>query len=90
MPPDPPGRGTRHPAGEPYRIFEPFFTTTHRGTGPGLPTVRRLINLHGGTIEADCPAEGRAVITILLPVTAPGATAAPQASTPERRVVATR
>lgn len=32
------------------KIFEPFFTTKTRGTGLGLPTVRKSIEQMGGTI----------------------------------------
>jgi len=49
------------------RIFEPFFTTKHRGTGLGLPTAKRVIERHQGTIGIDCPAEGGTIVTVILP-----------------------
>jgi PAS domain S-box-containing protein len=50
------------------KIFEPFFTTKHRGTGLGLPTARRVIERHGGTIEVECPAPGGTRVTVTLPM----------------------
>ena len=50
------------------KIFEPFFTTKHRGTGLGLPTARRVIERHKGTIEFDCPPGGGTTVTVTLPV----------------------
>jgi signal transduction histidine kinase len=34
------------------RIFEPFYTTRMRGTGLGMAISRRIIEAHGGSIEA--------------------------------------
>lgn len=35
------------------RIFEAFFSTRSGGSGLGLPTVRRIVHAHHGTIECD-------------------------------------
>ncbi len=55
------------------RIFERFFTTKpSRGTGLGLPVVKKIVESHGGTIElASTPGEGT-VFTIRLPRKAEG------------------
>jgi two-component system sensor kinase FixL len=50
------------------KIFTPFFTTKARGTGLGLPTARRLIEAHRGTIHVECPPAGGTTVTIQLPV----------------------
>ncbi len=50
------------------KIFEPFFTTKHRGTGLGLPTARRVVERHRGTIDVECPAGGGTVVTVTLPM----------------------
>jgi two-component system CheB/CheR fusion protein len=50
------------------RVFEPFFTTKHRGTGLGLPTARRVIERHSGTIDVRCPPSGGTVVVVTLPV----------------------
>jgi len=49
------------------KVFEPFFTTKHRGTGLGLPTARRVVERHGGTLDLECPAGGGTVATVTLP-----------------------
>ena len=51
------------------RIFTPFFTTKARGTGLGLPTARRTIEAHGGTIHVECPPGGGTVVRVGLPWT---------------------
>ena len=50
------------------RIFEPFFTTKHRGTGLGLPTARRVVERHHGTIDVHCPEAGGTIVTVTLPM----------------------
>ena len=49
------------------KIFTPFFTTKARGSGLGLPTVRRLIEAHQGTISIACPSGGGTIVTVQLP-----------------------
>ena len=49
------------------KLFEPFFTTKSNGVGLGLPNVKKIIELHGGTIAFKNSPEGGAVFTITLP-----------------------
>jgi len=35
------------------RIFEPLFTTKNFGVGLGLPTVQKIVEAHGGTIDVE-------------------------------------
>jgi PAS domain S-box-containing protein len=52
------------------RIFTPFFTTKARGTGLGLPTARRIVEAHGGSLAVECPPEGGTMVTVHLPFAA--------------------
>jgi len=52
------------------QIFTPFFTTKARGTGLGLPTAKRIIEAHSGSIAIDCPPGGGTTVTIELPAAA--------------------
>ena len=50
------------------RIFEPFFSTKSFGTGLGMPTVKKILETHGGGIHYDStPGEGTKV-TLWLPL----------------------
>jgi two-component system sensor histidine kinase PilS (NtrC family) len=50
------------------KIFTPFFATKARGSGLGLPTVKRLIEAHNGQVTIDCPPTGGTTVVIRLPM----------------------
>lgn len=54
-------------------LFEPFWTTKPAGTGLGLATVYRIVEAHGGAIQAHDREGGGTVFTILLPIVEEGA-----------------
>ena len=59
-------------------VFESFrqgqAARGHTGLGLGLAIVRRLVELHGGTVEAQSAGEGKgAVFTVSLPLVVPTA-----------------
>jgi two-component system sensor kinase FixL len=53
------------------RLFRAFQTTKARGTGLGLSTAKRLVDLHGGSIEIESPAAGGTRVIVRLPSTRP-------------------
>jgi len=60
------------PAHRRERIFEPFFTTKHRGTGLGLPTARRIVEAHGGTLAVGDGPNGGTAMSVTLRQAEPG------------------
>lgn len=50
------------------RIFEPLFSTKNFGTGLGLPTVRQIVNQHGGVIAVDSEVGKGTRVTVRLPI----------------------
>ena len=48
-------------------LFRPFKTTKARGTGLGMATAKRLVELQGGRIEVVCPPGGGTTVTLLVP-----------------------
>ncbi|RLS39097.1 MAG: two-component sensor histidine kinase [Planctomycetota bacterium] len=49
------------------KAFEPFFSTKSNGSGLGLPTVRKIIEAHGGTIYCESEPSRGTKFTIELP-----------------------
>ena len=48
------------------KLFEPFFTTKHRGSGLGLATAKRVVEMHHGMLTTES-GDGGAVMLIRLP-----------------------
>ena len=50
------------------KIFKPFYSTRPGGTGLGLPTTKKIIEAHGGTIEAQSEPGKGTKFSIRLPL----------------------
>jgi nitrogen fixation/metabolism regulation signal transduction histidine kinase len=50
------------------RMFEPYATTKPKGTGLGLPIVKKIVEEHQGNVRVENLAEGGAKISVFLPV----------------------
>ncbi|MFZ9708393.1 MAG: ATP-binding protein [Steroidobacteraceae bacterium] len=67
------------------RAFDPYVTSKASGTGLGLAIVRKIIDDHGGRIEAQNRPEGGACVRVMLPCRERAGPAAPRERRPERR-----
>ena len=52
------------------QVFDPYVTTKPKGTGLGLAIVKKIVEEHGGAIDADNVRTGGARVRIELPLTA--------------------
>ncbi len=53
------------------RFFEPYVTSKPKGSGLGLAIVKKIVEEHGGLIQARNPAGGGAAIVVRLPLESP-------------------
>jgi signal transduction histidine kinase len=58
------------------KLFTPFFTTRTSGTGLGLATVRKLVELHGGRVVATNRPDGGAAFKVEIPAVEGGSSEA--------------
>jgi PAS domain S-box-containing protein len=52
------------------RAFEPYMTTKEKGTGLGLPIVKKIVEEHGGSIVIENRQAGGTQVSVILPLTA--------------------
>jgi two-component system sensor histidine kinase HydH len=54
------------------KVFQAYFSTKREGTGLGLPTTRRIVRAHGGTMDLHSEPGRGSCFTIRLPVVSYG------------------
>jgi two-component system sensor histidine kinase PilS (NtrC family) len=58
------------PEGAVERMFNPFYTTRQTGCGLGLAMVQRIVDAHGGRVDAASMDAGGARFVLTLPARA--------------------
>jgi PAS domain S-box-containing protein len=53
------------------KVFDPLFSTKSFGTGLGLPTVKQIVEQHGGTVEIASKAGRGTRVVVTLPLSPP-------------------
>ena len=53
-------------------VFDPYVTSKPKGTGLGLAIVKKIVEEHGGRIEADNRRSGGARVRVMLPLSESG------------------
>lgn len=69
--------GVGIPAAAREKLFQIFFSTKATGTGLGLPTVRKIVEAHQGTVQCDSEPGKGTRFTITLPACSPAASPRP-------------
>jgi PAS domain S-box-containing protein len=69
------------------QVFDPYVTSKPRGTGLGLAIVKKLVEEHGGSIQAENREAGGARVIIRMPVNEEARAKMLLASAPARREV---
>jgi signal transduction histidine kinase len=65
-------RGSGMPPEVQARLFTPFFTTKARGTGLGLAISLRIVEEHGGALEAQSRPGSGTTFRVLVPIGSEG------------------
>jgi signal transduction histidine kinase len=52
---------------KPFEIVESALARKYKGTGLGLPLAKRLVEMHGGTLEIDSTPGQGTTVTVRLP-----------------------
>jgi nitrogen fixation/metabolism regulation signal transduction histidine kinase len=68
-----------------HQVFEPYVTSKPKGTGLGLAIVKKLVEEHGGQINARNREQGGAEISILIPTSLDVASQSPSRRHDHRR-----